>query len=199
MELKAHPDWKVDYIAAPPRMAYYIEHSTRIYQSLSELYRPGGYPCVFHRRGVHGRNSLSAHLWSLGARIGKKDNRRCATADRYHGDSGNRHQPVPMQGGYGHRGQAHSGGQGRRAHSELDEMVYRRKLWTHRPLRDFWRVGKGIADKLEQYGIYTMGDIAKAVRQERGAAVPVVRHQCGAADRPCLGMGALHDGIYKSL
>ena len=70
--------------------------------NLSELYRPGGYPCVFYRRGVHGRNSLSAHLWSLGARIGKKDNRRCATADRYHGDSGNRHQPVPMQGGYGH-------------------------------------------------------------------------------------------------
>ena len=32
MELKAHPDWEVDYIAAPPRMAYYIEHSTRIYQ-----------------------------------------------------------------------------------------------------------------------------------------------------------------------
>ena len=51
--------------------------------------------------------------------------------------------------------------------AELDEMTYRQKLWTHRPLRDFWRVGKGIADKLEQYGIYTMGDIARqSVRNE---------------------------------
>ena len=45
--------------------------------------------------------------------------------------------------------------------AELDEMTYRRRLWTHRPLKDFWRVGKGIASKLEQYGIYTMGDIAR--------------------------------------
>ena len=51
--------------------------------------------------------------------------------------------------------------------AELDEMTYRRKLWTHRPLKDFWRVGKGIASKLEQYGIYTMGDIARqSVRNE---------------------------------
>ena len=45
--------------------------------------------------------------------------------------------------------------------AELDEQSYRRKLWTHRPLKDFWRVGSGIAGKLAQYGIYTMGDIAK--------------------------------------
>ena len=32
IDLKAHPDWEVDYIAATPRMAYYIEHSTRIYK-----------------------------------------------------------------------------------------------------------------------------------------------------------------------
>lgn len=44
--------------------------------------------------------------------------------------------------------------------SELDVEKYRRLLWNHRPLTDFWRVGKGYAKKLEQHGIYTMGDIA---------------------------------------
>ena len=45
--------------------------------------------------------------------------------------------------------------------AELDEMGYRRKYWTHRPLTDFWRVGRGIAARLEAAGLYTMGDIAR--------------------------------------
>lgn len=45
--------------------------------------------------------------------------------------------------------------------AELDEMSYRRLLWLHRPLTDFWRVGRGYTKKLEQYGLYTMGDIAR--------------------------------------
>lgn len=45
--------------------------------------------------------------------------------------------------------------------AELDEMSYRRELWAHRPLTDFWRVGKGYAKKLEAAGLYTMGDIAR--------------------------------------
>ena len=44
--------------------------------------------------------------------------------------------------------------------AELDEMSYRRKLWDHKPLTDFWRVGKGYARRLEQAGMYTMGDVA---------------------------------------
>lgn len=44
--------------------------------------------------------------------------------------------------------------------AELNEMSYRQKLWSHRPLTDFWRVGKGYSSKLEYYGISTMGDIA---------------------------------------
>jgi DNA polymerase V len=45
--------------------------------------------------------------------------------------------------------------------AELDEMSYRRSLWAHRPLTDFWRVGRGYARKLEEYGMFTMGDIAR--------------------------------------
>ena len=43
----------------------------------------------------------------------------------------------------------------------LDEMAYRRQLWNHMPITDFWRVGKGYAKKLAAYQIYTMGDIAR--------------------------------------
>lgn len=45
--------------------------------------------------------------------------------------------------------------------AELDEMSYRRLLWSHRPLTDFWRVGRGYAKKLEEHGLFTMGDIAR--------------------------------------
>jgi DNA polymerase V len=45
--------------------------------------------------------------------------------------------------------------------AELDEMSYRRILWDHRPLTDFWRVGRGISKKLEEHGMYTMGDVAR--------------------------------------
>ena len=45
--------------------------------------------------------------------------------------------------------------------AELDEKKYRQTLWSHTPLTDFWRVGRGYADKLAAYEIYTMGDIAR--------------------------------------
>ena len=45
--------------------------------------------------------------------------------------------------------------------AEIDEMTYRKLLWNHKPLTDFWRVGKGIAKKLEQNRMFTMGDVAR--------------------------------------
>ena len=45
--------------------------------------------------------------------------------------------------------------------ASLSEMTYRRLLWNHRPLTDFWRVGNGYRKKLENHGIYTMGDVAR--------------------------------------
>jgi DNA polymerase V len=45
--------------------------------------------------------------------------------------------------------------------AQLDEMSYRRLLWDHRPLTDFWRVGRGYAKKLESHGMFTMGDVAR--------------------------------------
>ena len=45
--------------------------------------------------------------------------------------------------------------------AELDERSYREKLWGHKPITDFWRVGAGYASRLKEYGIYTMGDVAR--------------------------------------
>lgn len=45
--------------------------------------------------------------------------------------------------------------------ARLNEMTYRRLLWDHRPLTDFWRVGRGYAERLEAHGLYTMGDVAR--------------------------------------
>ncbi|MCR5771349.1 MAG: DNA methylase [Butyrivibrio sp.] len=51
--------------------------------------------------------------------------------------------------------------------AELDEESYRYKLWNHRPLTDFWRIGRGYTRKLEAHGMYTMGDVARcALRDE---------------------------------
>lgn len=52
--------------------------------------------------------------------------------------------------------------------AELDEMSYRRKLWNHKPLTDFWRIGKGYAKKLEANYMYTMGDVAKVSLTKQG-------------------------------
>ncbi|MDD7768386.1 MAG: DNA methylase [Treponema sp.] len=52
--------------------------------------------------------------------------------------------------------------------AELDEMSYRQKLWAHKPITDFWRVGNGIAGRLSKVGLYTMGDIAlQSVKNEQ--------------------------------
>ncbi|MCQ2462630.1 MAG: DNA methylase, partial [Clostridia bacterium] len=55
--------------------------------------------------------------------------------------------------------------------AELDEMSYRKKLWNHRPLTDFWRVGRGYAKKLEENGMYTMGDIALCSTADKSAKI----------------------------
>lgn len=53
--------------------------------------------------------------------------------------------------------------------AEIDEMSYRKLLWNHQPITDFWRVGKGYAKKLEKHGLYTMGDIARCSLGKEGA------------------------------
>lgn len=159
-ELKAHPAMEVDYIVAPPRMAFYIEYSTRIYEIYLKYIAPEDiHVYSIDEVFIDATSYLSAYGKSARelARTIIRDVLRqtgiTATAGigtnmylaKVAMDIEAKHIPADKDGV---------------RIAELDEMTYRRRLWTHRPLTDFWRVGRGIARRLEQYGIYTMGDIA---------------------------------------
>ena len=87
----------------------------------------------------------------------------------------------------------------------LDEMSYRRTLWTHRPLTDFWRVGRGYARKLEAHGMWHHGGYCPLLigkpsdYYNEDFFIQDVRRQRRAADRPRLGMGALYHRRHQGL
>ena len=159
-ELKAHADWEVDYIAAPPRMTKYIEYSTRIYQiylkyiapedihvySIDEVFMDVTAYLSTYRMTAHElamtmiRDVLKSTGITATAGIGT-NLYLCKIAM----DIMAKKAPADKDGV---------------RIAELDEMSYREQLWDYTPITKFWRVGKGIAEKLAQYGMYTMGDVA---------------------------------------
>ena len=155
IELKAHPDWEVDYITATPRMAYYIEHSTRIYKIYLNYIAPEDIHVYLNTYGITAHELARKIIGDVLRQTGITATAGIGTnlyLCKVAMDIEAKHIPADKDGV---------------RIAELDEMTYRRKLWTHRPIKDFWRVGHGIARKLEQYGIYTMGDIARqSVRNE---------------------------------
>ena len=160
-ELQSHPELAVDYIVAPPQMAKYMEISTQIYNvylkhiapedihvySIDEVFMD-----VTHYLKTYGLTARELAMriildvlktTGITATAGIGTNLYlCKVAM----DIEAKHIP-PDENGV--------------RIAELDEMSYRRKLWSHRPLTSFWRVGKGYAKKLESCGIYTMGDVAR--------------------------------------
>lgn len=161
IELRQHPDWEVDYIAATPRMAFYIEYSTRIYKtylkyvspddiysySIDEVFIDATGYLKSYKMTAHqlARTMIADVLKTTGitATAGIGTNMYlCKVAM----DIVAKHIPADKDGV---------------RIAELDEMEYRRQLWDHRPLTSFWRVGKGIAKKLESYGMDTMGKVAR--------------------------------------
>ena len=160
-DLRQSPELALDYIVAPPRMAHYIEWSTRIYQvylkyaapedihvySIDEVFIDAtSYLEAFHMTGRQlARTIILDILKTTGitAAAGIGTNLYLAKIAM---DIEAKHVPADE---YGVR------------IAELDEMSYRRLLWDHRPLTDFWRVGRGYASKLEAHGLFTMGDIAR--------------------------------------
>ena len=167
-ELKAHPDWELDYIAAPPRMAYYMEVSSRVYQTYLKYIAPEDIH-VYSIDEVF--MDVTAYLRSYGMTARElamtmiRDVLRqtgiTATAgigtnmylSKVAMDIVAKHIPADKDG-------VRIG--------ELDEMAYRRQLWNHKPLTSFWRVGRGIAERLAPYGIDTMGKIARMSLQNEG-------------------------------
>lgn len=160
-DLLEHPDWAVDYLIARPQMARYMECSTRIYQvylnyvapedihvySVDEVFIDATKYLPLYQLSAHDfamklilevlRTTGITATAGIGtnlylAKIAMDIEAKHITAD----ENGVRI-------------------------AALNELTYRQKLWNHRPLTDFWRLGKGYARKLELQGLRTMGDIAR--------------------------------------
>ena len=168
LELKAHPNLELDYIAAPPRMAHYLDVSTKVYETYLKYIAPedihvysidevfidvtaylGSYKMTAHELAMKMiRDVLSQTGITATAGIGT-NMYLCKVAM----DIMAKKAPADKDGV---------------RIAELDEMSYRRELWDYRPLTKFWRVGKGIAEKLAVYGIDTMGKVARMSVQNEG-------------------------------
>jgi len=167
-ELKANPSLELDYIAAPPRMAHYMEVSTKVYETYLKYIAPedihvysidevfmdvtsylGTYKLTAHELAMKIiRDVLATTGITATAGIGT-NMYLCKVAM----DIMAKKVPADKDGV---------------RIAELDEMSYRRELWDYRPLTKFWRIGKGIAEKLAVYGIDTMGKLARMSVQNEG-------------------------------
>ena len=160
-ELRRNPSLEIDYIVAPPRMAYYMEYSTLIYKVYLKHVAPEDIhvysidEVFIDATGYLNMNSLTGREF---ARMLIQDVLRTTGITATAGVGTNLYLcKVAMDIVAKH---VEPDADGVRI-AELDEMSYRKQLWHHRPITDFWRVGKGYARSLEKVGIYTMGDIAK--------------------------------------
>lgn len=159
--IRSDPSLALDYIVAPPRMAYYMELSTRIYQlylqyvapedihvySIDEVFIDATRYLALYNTDARGfaRRLMSAVLRETGitATAGIGPNLfLCKVAM----DVGAKHIQPDKNGA---------------RIAQLTEQSFRELLWGHRPLTDFWRVGKGYAKKLEANGMFTLGDVAR--------------------------------------
>ena len=159
-ELERDPSLELDYVIAKPQMAHYMEVSTQIYNiylkyiapedihvySVDEVFIDAtGYLKTYGLTARElARRMISDVLKSTGitATAGIGTNLYLSKIAM---DIVAKHLP-PDENGV--------------RIAELDEMSYKRQLWDHRPLTDFWRLGPGYARKLESAGMHTMGDIA---------------------------------------
>ncbi len=160
-EVKENPSLALDYIVAKPRMAYYIEYSTRIYDiylkyvSAEDIHVYSIDEVFIDATDYLDTYGLTPHDFAMTMiRDVLKNTGITATA----GIGTNMYlAKIAMDIEAKHREPDEDGVR----IAYLDERLYREKLWTHRPLTDFWRIGKGYARRLEEQGLYTMGDIAR--------------------------------------
>ena len=160
-ELKANPSLALDYIAAPPRMAHYMECSTKIYNIYLKYVAPEDIH-VYSIDEVFIDATPYLRTYGLTApELARKMIEDVLSTTGITATAGigtNLYlAKVAMDVVAKHVEPDQNGVR----IASLDEMSYRRQLWDHRPLTDFWRVGRGYAKKLQQHGMYTMGDIAR--------------------------------------
>lgn len=160
-ELQKNPSLKIDYIIAPPRMARYMEYSTKIYNIYLKYIAPEDihiysidevFIDVTHYLSTYNMTARELAMTMIQDILSTTG--ITATA----GIGTNMYLcKIAMDIVAKHIEPDKNGVR----IAELDEMSYRRLLWNHKPLTDFWRVGRGYSKKLEKIGLYTMGDIAR--------------------------------------
>lgn len=160
-ELKSNPSLALDYIVAPPRMAFYMEYSTRIYNIYLKYIAPEDihvysidevFIDLTHYLGTY---KATAHeMAQMLIMDVLKSTGITATA----GIGTNMYLAKIAMDIKAKKMLADENGV---RIAELDEMSYRKELWCHKPITDFWMVGSGIARKLEANYMFTMGDVAR--------------------------------------
>lgn len=160
-ELAADPSLAIDYIVAPPRMQYYMNYSTKIFEIYMRYVAPEDMhvysvdEVFIDATGYLETYKMTAHELAMTMiRAVLKETGVTATAGigtnlylcKIAMDITAKHMEPDADGV---------------RIAELDEASYRRQLWDHKPLTDFWRVGPGISKKLQANGLYTMGDICR--------------------------------------
>ena len=161
IELKSNPSLEIDFIAAPPQMAKYMEWSTKIYN----VYLKYAAPEDIHVYSIDEVFiDITSYLKASGLSAREYTKRIIQDVDKT--------TQITATAGIGSNmylckvamdimaKKVDADEDGVRI-AQLNEMSYRHLLWNHRPLTDFWRVGRGYAKKLEENGLFTMGDIAR--------------------------------------
>ena len=161
LALQKKPSLKIDYIIAPPRMAHYMEYSTKIYNIYLKYIAPEDihiysidevFIDVTHYLSTYNMTARELAMTMIQDILSTTG--ITATA----GIGTNMYLcKIAMDIVAKHIEPDKNGVR----IAELDEMSYRRLLWNHKPLTDFWRGGRGYSKKLEKIGLYTMGDIAR--------------------------------------
>lgn len=160
-ELKKNKGLELDLIIAPPRMAYYMKYSTNIYNIYLKYIAPEDILVYsIDEVFIDITNYISLYKCTprqLVTRIIKdvyKTTGITATA----GIGTNMFLAKVAMDIVAKKSKPNEFGV---RIAGLDEITFRKKLWDHKPITDFWRVGKGIADKLSKNNMYTMGDVAR--------------------------------------
>lgn len=161
IELKNNPSLEIDFIVAPPQMAKYMKWSTEIYN----IYLKYAAPEDIHVYSIDEVFiDITSYLKASGLSAREYTKQMIQDVDKTThitataGIGTNLYLCKVAMDIMAKRVDADEDGV---RIAELDEMSYRQSLWNHRPLTDFWRVGKGYRKKLEENGLFTMGDIAR--------------------------------------
>ena len=160
-ELNDHPEYEVDYIIAPPQMNKYMKYSTEIYNVYLKYFSPDDiYVYSIDEVFIDVTHYLQTYKMKASTLATKVIQEVYETTGitATCGVGTNLYLAKVAMDIVAKHSKANKFGV---RIACLDEEMYKKQLWNHRPITDFWRVGKGISKKLEQNNMFTMGDVAR--------------------------------------